>query len=361
MTSSLKKIIVAIFFKKSLVRLISFYYILAIFSAEIIALSVLKIMSELHAQLTDTIEVFWIAFITTTCVALPLLIKFSIVLKKLSAKNKAILESKEALNIQKNELTLTMDKLRIARDLALEASEIKSRFLANMSHEFRTPLNAIIGYTELLLEECAEISSPQVVEDLEKVQNSSRKLLDLVNDILDLAKIEAGKDQVHFTIVPLGLMVSEAIDVIKHLTLQNRNELVVDIEDHLTDLYSDPGKLRRCLINLLSNACKFTKDGKITLKVWKEWDANKSTIYFSVKDTGIGMSAEEISRIFDYFTQADETTTRQYGGSGLGLTITQKMMHLMSGDIKVESKKGIGSVFTLILPQNTISDVEQNS
>lgn len=351
----LKKIIDALFFKKSHVRLIVFYYTLAIISAEVVALSLLRIIHALQIQIIDTIEIFWIAFITTSCIALPLLIKFILVLKKLSTKNKAILESKEALDIRKNELTETMEKLSIARDLAVEASEIKSRFLANMSHEFRTPLNAIIGYTELLLEDCAEGNTSQIAEDLEKVQTSSRKLLDLVNDILDLAKIEAGKDHMDFTVISLDLMISEAVDVIKHLAVHNKNELIIDIEDHLADLYSDPGKLRRCLINLLSNACKFTKDGTITLKVWREWASGKATVYFSVKDTGIGMSADEINRIFDYFTQADETTTRQYGGSGLGLTITQKMMHLMNGDIKVESEKGKGATFTLILPQDVPS------
>lgn len=361
MIHSLKKIIDALFFKKSHVRLIVFYYILAITSAEIVALSLLKIIQRLKIQAIDMVDVFWIIFITTSCIALPLLIKFILVLKKLSSKNKAILESKEALDIQKNELTNAMEKLSIARDLAIEANEIKSRFLANMSHEFRTPLNAIIGYTELLLEDCAEGNTSKIADDLRKVQNSSRKLLDLVNDILDLAKIEAGKDHVNFSLVPLELLISEAIDVIRHLAQGNKTELIVDIEDQLGDLYSDPGKLRRCLINLLSNACKFTKGGKIALKVWRERNADKATVYFSVKDTGIGMSAEEINRIFDYFTQADETTTRQYGGSGLGLTITQKMMHLMNGDIKVESEKGKGSTFTLILPQDTHFEGEHNS
>lgn len=341
-------------------RLIIFYYTMAIFAAEAIALSLWKITDALHIQASGMAKVFWLAFITTSCIALPLLIKFILVLKKLSFKNKAILESKETLNIQKSELTETLEKLSIARDLAVEASEIKSRFLANMSHEFRTPLNAIIGYTEILIEDCAERNTSQIAEDLLKVQNSSLKLLDLVNDILDLAKIEANKDHVNFTLVPLELMINEAIDVIKHLSLQNNNELVIDIEEHLTSLYSDPGKLRRCLINLLSNACKFTKNGKITIKVWKENNGDKSTIYFSIIDTGIGMSAEETSRIFDYFTQADETTTRQYGGSGLGLTITQKMINLLNGDIKVESEKGRGSVFTLILPQDIMCEVHQD-
>lgn len=330
----------------SIASIMTYFLLLAVAGAQVISLF---FWNYLYGEEINKVVV--LIFSTTLIVALPVLAMFSYILRDVGSKNSALLKNQATLNIQKAQLTEAMAKLRVTRDIAIEASEAKSRFLANMSHEFRTPLNAIIGYTELLLEEFESSAPAQALEDLEKVQFSSRQLLDLVNDILDLAKIEAGKEFVSFSMVPLQRMVSESIDVVRHLAERNHNQLVVDIEGSLEEVYMDPGKMRRCLINLLSNATKFTMQGRITLKVWSGEEDNVVYVFFSVTDTGIGMTPDEMARIFDYFTQADETTTRRYGGSGLGLTITRKMIQLMNGDVSVASEKGVGSVFTIKLPQ----------
>lgn len=343
----------------SIASIMTYFLLLAVAGAQVISLF---FWNYLYGEEIE--RVVLLIFCTTLMVALPVLGMFSYILRDVGSKNSELLKSQTTLSVQKAQLTEAMTKLRVTRDIAIEASEAKSRFLANMSHEFRTPLNAIIGYTELLLEEFESSAPAQALEDLEKVQFSSRKLLDLVNDILDLAKIEAGKEFVSLSKVPLQKMVSESIDVVRHLADRNQNELVVDIEETLEEVYTDPGKMRRCLINLLSNAAKFTLQGKITLKVWSATEDNVFYVFFSVIDTGIGMTPDEMSRIFDYFTQADETTTRRYGGSGLGLTITRKMIQLMNGDISVSSEKGVGSVFTIKVPQpshNTQNLEEGNS
>jgi signal transduction histidine kinase len=330
----------------SIVHIMAYFLLLAVAGSQVISLFFWNYLygEEIH-------QIVILIFSTTLIVALPVLVMFSYILRDVGSKNSKLLKSQATLNTQKAQLTEAMTKLRVTRDIAIEASDAKSRFLANMSHEFRTPLNAIIGYTELLLEEFEASAPAQALEDLEKVQLSSRQLLDLVNDILDLAKIEAGKEFVSFSSVPLKMMVSESMDVVRHLAERNQNELIVEIEDSLKEVNVDPGKLRRCLINLLSNASKFTNQGKITLKVWTENKSRGPYVFFSVTDTGIGMTPDEMDRVFDHFTQADETTTRRYGGSGLGLTITRKMIQLMNGDVSVASEKGKGSVFTIKLPQ----------
>lgn len=341
-----KYFFIKIILGNSLANIMAYFLVIAVAGAQVFSLFFWNYFYGIEIQ-----KIVLAIFFTTLFVALPVLGMFSYILRDIGEQNNELIKSQEELNKQKERLTEVIQSLKETRDIALEASEAKSRFLANMSHEFRTPLNAIIGYTELLLEEFESTVAPQALEDLEKVQISSRQLLDLVNDILDLAKIEAGRDYVYLSKLPIKMVVNEAVDLVRHLAKKNNNDIVVEVDQEITEVLSDPGKLRRCLINLLSNACKFTKDGQVTLKVWREGKGKKRFMYFAVSDTGIGMTDEEMSRIFDYFTQADETTTRRYGGSGLGLTITRKMIVLMQGDITVTSEKGKGSTFTIKLPQ----------
>lgn len=331
----------------SIASILAYFLLIAIAAAQVLSLF---FWNYLYA--VDIHRIVVIIFWTTLIVSLPILFMFGYILKDVGRQYDDLTRSQSKLKEQKLKLTTAMTKLEEARDIAIEASEAKSRFLANMSHEIRTPLNAIIGYTELLPEEFEVSATPQALEDLEKVQNSGKQLLDLVNDILDLAKIEAGKDYVNYSLIHLKLMVSETVDVIRPLLNKNNNTIIINHPNDVKEVLSDPGKLRRCLINLLSNASKFTKDGTITLSIHKKNMSGRNYILFSVSDTGIGMTDEEMGRIFEYFTQADETTTRRFGGSGLGLTITRKLIRLMEGDIKVSSEKGKGSTFTIMLPQD---------
>lgn len=347
MNTTKKYFFIKMMLGNSIASIMAYFLLIAIATAQVLSLFFWNYLYGVDIH-RIVVLIFW----TTLFVSVPILSMFVYILKDVGIQYDDLTRSQSKLREQKSKLTTAMSKLEEARDIAIEASEAKSRFLANMSHEIRTPLNAIIGYTELLLEEFEVSATSQAFEDLEKVQNSGKQLLDLVNDILDLAKIEAGKDYVNFSLIHLKLMVNETVDVVRPLLHKNNNEIIVDVADDIKEIQSDPGKLRRCLINLLSNASKFTQNGTITLSVRKEVHGEKSDILFTVTDTGIGMTEEEMGRIFEYFTQADETTTRRFGGSGLGLTITRKLLMLMNGDIKVSSEKGKGSTFTITLPQD---------
>lgn len=231
-----------------------------------------------------------------------------------------------------------------------EANQHKSEFLANMSHELRTPLNAIIGYSEMLEEEAADLDQKTFIPDLQKINGAGKHLLSLINNILDLSKIEAGKMDLYlenFEIVP---MVKEVIATVKPLIEKNANTLKLHYADDLGQMRSDVTKLRQMLFNLLSNASKFTERGTITLRVGRERVNGGEWISFSVSDTGIGMTAEQTSKLFQAFTQADTSTTRKYGGTGLGLAISRQFCHIMGGKITVSSTPGEGSTFTVRLP-----------
>jgi len=240
--------------------------------------------------------------------------------------------------------------LAVARDTALKASQSKSQFLANMSHELRTPLNAIIGYTELLLEDAQELNNLPVYEDLTKVHSAARHLLILIKDVLDLTKIEAGKIELDLGYINISSFIKEMCHTIQPLMDASVNEFEVDCHEDIGVVYVDATKLRQTLLNLLSNAAKFTKQGKVQLQVKRYNDNGVEKMIFSVKDNGIGLSNEEISRIFDPFTQADSSTTRKYGGTGLGLAISRNFCQLMGGDLTVKSEKGVGSEFFVIIP-----------
>jgi signal transduction histidine kinase/CheY-like chemotaxis protein len=230
------------------------------------------------------------------------------------------------------------------------ANEAKSRFLANMSHELRTPLNAIIGYSEMLQEDAGSLGDPRFVDDLQRIQSAGKHLLTLINDILDLAKIEAGKTDLYLESFDLAAVVDEAVATVAPLAAQNGNELLVEKGPQLGCVRADLTKLRQALFNLLSNAAKFTHNGRIRLSAQRRDEGGSDWIVLSVADTGIGMTPEQVAGLFEAFAQADASTTRKYGGTGLGLAITRRFCRMMGGDVTVESEPGKGSTFTIRVP-----------
>jgi signal transduction histidine kinase/CheY-like chemotaxis protein len=241
-------------------------------------------------------------------------------------------------------------ELVLARDQALEASRAKSAFLANMSHELRTPLNAIIGYSELIEEECEDLGQQDFIPDLKKIQAAAKHQLALINDILDLSKIEAGKMEVYLENIDINKMVQDVMSTVSPLIEKNSNELVIDSSPALGMMRADLTKVRQVLFNLLSNASKFTKEGTITMKIAREMGEFGEYATFAVSDTGIGMTDEQLNKLFKDFSQADSSTTRKFGGTGLGLSISKRFCQMMGGDIKVTSELGKGSTFTVFLP-----------
>jgi signal transduction histidine kinase/DNA-binding response OmpR family regulator len=240
-------------------------------------------------------------------------------------------------------------ELEEARELSEVANRTKSQFLANMSHELRTPLNAIIGYSEILQEDAADNGQEQLVPDLKKIEGAGRHLLGLINDILDLSKVEAGKMDVFVEEIDISSLLDEVRSIITPLVAKNGNKLEVRVADHVGSMRSDRTKLKQCLLNVLSNASKFTQDGKLTVQV-RRLVTDGPMIQIMISDTGIGMNEEQIGRLFQAFSQADASTTKKFGGTGLGLAITRHFCRLLGGDISVASAPDIGSTFTIILP-----------
>ena len=228
-------------------------------------------------------------------------------------------------------------------------SENKSQFIANMSHELRTPLNAIIGLTEMMVTNAARFGTEKAQEPLQRVHRAGTHLLGLINQVLDLSKIEAGKLELNPATVKLAPLIDEVIGTARQLAEQNKNRLVVEAPDDLGALTVDPMRLRQILLNLLSNACKFTKQGEVKLQARKLVDGC-DWIELAVADSGIGMTAEQQGKLFEEFTQADATTAQRFGGTGLGLAISRKLARMMGGDVTVTSELGQGSIFTLRLP-----------
>src|SRR5262245_11542423 len=235
-----------------------------------------------------------------------------------------------------------------SRQLA-EASERKSQFLASMSHELRTPLNAIIGLTEMMVTNAARFGTEKALEPLRRVNAAGTHLLSLINEILDLSKIEAGKLELNPERIDLARLIDEVIGTAGQLAEKNENRLIVEAQKKVGALTADSLRLKQILLNLLSNACKFTKEGEIALRVRKVVDGH-AWIELAVADTGIGMTAEQQAKLFQDFTQADSLTARRYGGTGLGLAITRKLARMMGGDVTVASEPGKGSVFTVRMP-----------
>jgi signal transduction histidine kinase/putative methionine-R-sulfoxide reductase with GAF domain len=241
------------------------------------------------------------------------------------------------------------DEIQDKSQQLAEASERKSQFLASMSHELRTPLNAIIGLTEMMVTNAARFGTEKALEPLRRVNAAGTHLVGLINEVLDLSKIEAGKLELNPELVNLARLIDEVIGTAGQLAEKNKNRLTVEAQENLGTLTADPMRLKQILLNLLSNACKFTKEGEVALRVRKVADG-RDWVELAVADTGIGMTAEQLAKLFQDFTQADSLTARRYGGTGLGLAITRKLARMMGGDVTVTSEPGKGSVFTVRLP-----------
>jgi signal transduction histidine kinase len=229
------------------------------------------------------------------------------------------------------------------------ASQHKSQFLASMSHELRTPLNAIIGLTEMMVTNATRFGTEKAAEPLRRVNAAGTHLLGLINEVLDLSKIEAGKLELNPEPVNLARLIDEVIGTAGQLAEKNKNRLVVDSAEHLGPLIADPMRLKQILINLLSNVCKFTKEGEVALRVRRVADG-RDWVELAVADTGIGLTSEQQAKLFQDFTQADSLTARRYGGIGLGLALSRKLARMMGGDVTAASEPGKGSVFTVRLP-----------
>lgn len=242
------------------------------------------------------------------------------------------------------------DESRAARAEAIHSSKAKSQFLANMSHELRTPLNAIIGYCEMVIEDVEDDGHDQYLEDLEKIHASGLFLLELIGSVLDLTKIEAGKLKASLSQFNVDELIDDVVSTSLPLMKDNENELQVSDHDRLGYMYSDQTKVRQILLNLLSNAAKFTEQGYVQLRASTEMRDGRLWYSFSITDNGIGMSTNQLEQAFEAFTQADESTSRKYGGTGLGLTISREFCELLGGELTGKSEEGNGSVFTVVLP-----------
>ena len=235
-----------------------------------------------------------------------------------------------------------------SRQLA-EASQHKSQFLANMSHELRTPLNAIIGVSEMLREDAEALK--QDLEPLDRVLGAGRHLLALINDILDLSKIEAGRMDLHLESFALAPLIDGVIKTVEPLAAKNGNQVAVHCDAEIGTMHADEMRLRQALLNLMSNANKFTERGTITIDAGQQQENGRDWITLAVTDTGIGMTAEQMGKLFQEFSQASSTTASKYGGTGLGLVISRRFCQMMGGDIMVASEPGHGSTFTIRLPR----------
>ncbi|PRQ06032.1 response regulator [Enhygromyxa salina] len=265
-------------------------------------------------------------------------------LDELVAQRTAALEQEIA------ERKRTEQELNKAMRAAEAANLAKSQFLASMSHELRTPLNAVIGYSEMLMEEAEDTGSEDLVPDLQRIRNAGKHLLGIINDILDLSKVEAGKIELFIESVQLSALIDEIIDTVRPLAQNNGNELSLSLELGAGIITTDITRVRQVLFNLLSNACKFTEQGRVSLRVQELRVGTEGWLRLDVSDSGVGIKPEQLSKLFKPFTQADASTSRRFGGTGLGLSISDQFAQMLGGRIEVESEYGVGSTFTLWLP-----------
>ncbi len=275
-------------------------------------------------------------------------------LREIQARDEQLKEYHEHLEDlvarRTEELLQSNQELMVAKERAEEVSRAKSAFLANMSHELRTPLNAILLYSELMQEDAEAQGRGSDVTDLKRIHASGLHLLSLINDVLDLSKVEAGRMSLSLEPVDLGSLVDECVQILEPLADKNGNTLQVSCPKDHPAFLGDPTKLRQALFNLLANACKFTERGRVELRVDPVAREEAPWLRFEVRDTGIGMTPEQLARIFQEFTQADEGTSKRYGGTGLGLTLSRRLCQLMGGDVSVRSAPGMGSTFTIEIP-----------
>jgi len=275
-------------------------------------------------------------------------------IRELDAK---VHERTRELEAANQDLARSMDALRKAQAQAMEsesraneANRAKSAFLANMSHELRTPLNAIIGYSEMLKETAEEDGHQHVVPDLDRIHAAARHLLALINDVLDISKIEAGKVELAEELFAIEPALRDIAVAIQPLAAKNQNSVEIDLDGDLGTIQTDPTRFRQILLNVLSNACKFTQQGTIHLKASCDRGSDPAVVRIDVSDTGIGMTADQVARLFQPFVQADASTSRKYGGTGLGLALSRRLCRMMGGDITVDSEPNVGSTFHISIP-----------
>ncbi len=304
--------------------------------------------------------------LVAAAIALPLLVAGWLVVLRITDRwRRDVVESHRQLV----ELNRSLDQKVVERTAALAratkqanaASEAKSAFLANMSHELRTPMNAIIGYSEMLMEEAEDLGQEEFVPDLQRIHGAGRHLLALINDVLDLSKIEAGKMDLFLEIFDLDPMIDDVSATVDALVKKKHNTLQIERTDDLGSMHADLTKVRQALFNLISNAAKFTENGTITLSAERERSGSGDWISFSVADTGIGIAQDKLGQVFEAFSQAETSTTRKFGGTGLGLAISQRFCRLMGGDVTAESTLGVGTTFTLRLPADVGPPTEEEA
>jgi len=260
-------------------------------------------------------------------------------------------EELAALREQRAQASKELGELRELARMSVTAEKARAQFIANMSHELRTPMNAIIGYSEMLIEELHDLGHDELTDDVRRVERSGRHLLRLINDILDLSKIDAGKMEVTREKIELEALANEVKEAVTPAALDRANDVVIELADDVDSMISDGMRVRQCLLNLMSNAVKFTQGGLVILRITRRgrWNC------FEVEDDGIGMSLNQQKRIFAEFTQGDASTTRRFGGTGLGLTLTRRFTEMLGGTISVKSTPGVGSTFRLELPDLAMS------